>query len=164
MILTQLPLLEDDLRVQPLDREPLFLTVPRDHPLAVQTSVSADDLTEESMLTLSAAYAMHLQVAAFAQNAGAVLREDFEGTSLDALRQMVSLGIGMTLLPALYVQSEVSMHNADVVILPVRPAQHRTIGLAWRISSGQPPAFTKIGAFIRQIVEQEFANFVSLSA
>lgn len=163
MILSQLPLPEDDLRVQSLYREPLSLAVPRDHALTTKESVSARDLAGESMLSLSAAYAMNRQIAAFAQSAGAVLREDFEGTSLDALRQMVSLGMGITLLPALYVQSEVRLADPDVVTLPVRPAQSRTIGLAWRISSGQPPAFVKIGTFIRQIVKEEFADVVTLS-
>jgi DNA-binding transcriptional LysR family regulator len=37
---------------------------------------------------------------------GAQMRSDYEGTSLDALRQMVSIGMGLSLFPSAYVSSE----------------------------------------------------------
>lgn len=163
MILTQLPIPGDDIRVQTLFREPLVLALATDHPLAHRRRVRAADLAGANILSLSPAYALHRQVAELAQRSQAVLRDDFEGTSLDALRQMVSLGMGLTLLPALYAQSEVKPSDADVATVSTQPALHRQIGLAWRATSGQPLVFSKFGDLIRQVVSDEFAALVTLS-
>ena len=163
MILTQLPVSGEDFRVQRLYREPLGLAVGPDHRLAGRDRVRHADLSGESMLSLSPAYAMHRQVAGLCQASGAVLRDDFEGTSLDALRQMVSLGMGLTLLPALYVRSEVRQADADVAVLALHPKLFRHVGLVWRAASGQPPAFDRIGALIKQVVAQDFGSVVTLA-
>ena len=39
---------------------------------------------------------------------GATLLRDYEGTSLDTLRQMAGMGVGLAVLPALYVHSEIA--------------------------------------------------------
>ncbi|MEY8839239.1 LysR substrate-binding domain-containing protein, partial [Cribrihabitans sp. XS_ASV171] len=100
------------------------------------------------------------QVAEICAATGAARNEAFEGTSLDALRQMVSLGMGVTLLPALYIRSEVAQPDADVATLPLRPALHRLIGLGWRASSGHPPAFARLGEMIRRVAREEFPETV----
>ena len=163
MILTQLPVPVDDFRVQTLFREPLGLAVARDHPLAARDKVGHADLAGESMISLSSSYALHRQVSGLCQESGAVLRDDFEGTSLDALRQMVSLGMGVTLLPALYARSEVKSKDADVKILGLKPKLYRQIGLAWRAASGHPPAFLKIAELIRDVVTRELSATVKLT-
>ncbi|MBE1282637.1 MAG: LysR family transcriptional regulator [Rhodobacteraceae bacterium] len=165
MILTQLPLAGEEVRVQPLFREPLTLAVPNDHRLVGRHKVRPEDLAGESVLSLSPAYALHGQVAGLCATAGATLRDEFEGTSLDALRQMVSLGMGVTLLPALYAGSEVRMagaEEADVAVLQMQPKMHRQIGLAWRRASGNPPAFVQFGTLIREVVANAFAEKVNL--
>ncbi|MEZ5800738.1 MAG: LysR substrate-binding domain-containing protein [Nitratireductor sp.] len=43
------------------------------------------------------------------------MREDYEGTSLDALRQMVSIGMGLSLFPDLYARSE-AVRDGRVVL------------------------------------------------
>lgn len=161
LILAQLPLPEEAVRVLPLFREPLQLVVARDHRLAGRDHVRAADLAGEQMLSLSPSYALHRQTTSLAAGAGAALRQDFEGTSLDALRQMVALGMGVTILPNLYIRSEISQVDADVVAVPLRPVALRDIGLAWRVGSGYPPAFTRLGELVRQLVASEFAGSVA---
>lgn len=163
MVLTQLPVPGEDFRIRRLYREPLRLAVGGSHPLAGHDRVLHADLAGESMLSLSPAYAMHQQVAGLCQGSGAILRDEFEGTSLDALRQMVSLGMGVTLLPALYVLSEVRQADADVAVLPLQPQLFRHVGLVWRAASGQPPAFAKIATVIRDVVARDFAAVVTLA-
>jgi LysR family hydrogen peroxide-inducible transcriptional activator len=71
-------------------------------------------------------------VHALCEEFGAHVVRDYEGTSLDALRQMVSMNMGATFLPALYSQSEVSSLG-DVVIKPLaKRSISRYIGLVWR--------------------------------
>ncbi|SDD76975.1 hydrogen peroxide-inducible genes activator [Ruegeria marina] len=158
MILTQLPVGRDDIKVAALFREPLELAVDPDHRLAAAGQVRQFDLAGETMLSLSPAYALHRQIQVLCQNAGAHLSTEFEGTSLDALRQMVSLGMGITLLPALYVASEVRARQADVTTRPLRPAMHRTVGLAWRAASGKPPAIDRFTDLMRQVIREEMSN------
>ncbi len=162
IILSQLPLPEEDIRVRALFDEPLVLAVARDHRLAHRKHVQRVELAGESLLSLNSTYALHRMMTVLAQNTGAVFREDLEGTSLDALRQMVSLGMGVTLLPALYTNSEVGDTKSDVVILPIRPKLRRSIGLAWRVTSGRPPAFDRFAEMIEKVVSEEFSKQVKL--
>lgn len=162
MILTHLPVAAGDVAVQPLFREPLHLAVPVDHPLAGADRVGRADLAGQSVLSLPPTFALHGQVAGLAATANAHLREDLEGTSLDALRQMVSLGMGVTVLPALYVRSEVDRAHPDVVVRPLHPAMYRQVGLAWRTGSGHGAAFARFCAVIRTVLARDFAGVVQV--
>lgn len=138
LILTQLPLSAGDLTLRRLYREPLFLAVARDHPLALRQQVTRDDLAGLDLLSLSPGYALQDTVATLARDTGARLQTEYEGTSLDALRQMVAMNMGATLLPALYIRSEVAGADPDVVALPFRGGLTRMVGVAWRRSLGRP--------------------------
>ncbi|UWQ78619.1 LysR family transcriptional regulator [Leisingera sp. S132] len=162
LVLTQLPIARDDISHTFLFREPLHLAVPREHPLAGRDHVRKTDLAGESLIRLNASYMLSRQVSDLCADSGARLRDDFEGTSLDALRQMVSLGMGMTLLPALYAGSEVKPGEGDVAITQLKPGLYRQAGLAWRRSSGTPASFLKLAEFIRGVAAEEFAGKVSL--
>lgn len=66
---------------------------------------------------------------------GAHHTRDYEGTTLDTLRQMVALGMGASLLPALYVHLEVICEQLVIARpLPSR-APVRYISLVWLSSS-----------------------------
>ncbi len=69
--------------------------------------INRTDLMGEEVLTLDEHHLYHRQVTELCQTLGANTRRDFEGTSLDTLRQMVVMGMGITFLPALYVASEI---------------------------------------------------------
>jgi len=160
-ILTQLPLPADAFEARPLFREPLFIAVARGHALAGRGTVGEADLAGQDMLGLGPAHALHGNVAALCREVGARLREEFEGTSLDALRQMVAMDMGLTLLPALYIQSEVQGPDGDVAILRLKGAYWRTVGLAWRRASGTPRALTRLGDSIAEVTRRDFADVVT---
>ncbi|MCL6283897.1 LysR substrate-binding domain-containing protein [Ruegeria sp. 2012CJ41-6] len=161
IILTQLPVHSDEVQMQPLFREPLLLGVAHSHPLAGGDTAKRADLGGQKVLSLSPAYALHRQIADLCEATGATLLEEFEGTSLDALRQMVSLDMGVTLLPSLYVDSEVRQRDGDVSVLHLQPGLHRTVGLAWRRNSGNPRAFHLFRDVIRQVVAEDYPHAVT---
>lgn len=161
IVLTQLPIHGDDFHVQPLFREPLLLAVAHTHSLAGRERTQRADLSGENVLSLSPAYALSRQIADLCDDSGATLQEEFEGTSLDAMRQMVSLDMGVTLLPSLYVESEVRKRDGDVAVSQMHPAMYRTIGLAWRKTSGRPRAFQLFCDVIRQVIEEEYSHAVT---
>lgn len=160
LILVQLPLTDTDLAVARLFREPLYLAVAADHPLASRKAISPEMLKGLEVLSLNPSFHLHDQVLALCRDFGATLLRDYEGTSLDALRQMVGMGMGTTFLPALYVQSELPSRD-DVAVLEIlgKPI-YRSIGLAWRKSAGRVSAFHLIADTIRQVVKQDCPQLI----
>lgn len=160
LILTQLPVSEQDFNVLPLYREPMLLAVARDHALAGRDQVSREELKGEDVLTLGAKLTLHAPLTQLCQDVGARLRDDYIGTSLDALRQMVAMGMGVTFLPSLYAQSEVPKTAGDVVLIPVRGGFYRQVGLVWRKSSGKPILIRQFAETAQNVVNKEFARQV----
>lgn len=153
MILAQLPLPQADFFVAPLFREPLVATVARDHPLARRASLSERDLNGCDILSLGPGYALHEQVLALSRANGAHVLHDYEGTSLDALRAMTAMGMGLSLLPALYVRSEIAPRADTLKTIPFGGGRvSRSVGLAMRRNSGNDRAFESLGAVVRDAV------------
>lgn len=162
LILTHLPVNSSDVIVERLFREPLKLAVARSHPFAGQSAVRDAELSGQTVLSLSSAFTLHNQIVALCRELGATLRQDYEGTSLDALRQMTAMNMGLTFLPALYVQSEVTNRGDDVEILSFRRDRFaRSIGLVWRATSADDASFRSFAAVIREVAEEDFRGLVS---
>ncbi|MEX3014071.1 hydrogen peroxide-inducible genes activator [Gymnodinialimonas hymeniacidonis] len=150
LILTQLPVHGARLTSARLFREPLGVAMPIDHQLESASNIEGPELADQTILSLSPAYALHDQISALCQETGAQMSRDYEGTSLDALRQMVAMDMGLTFLPALYVRSEIEGRAQDVVVRPFRGRKFsRSIGLVWRSSSGATAAFERLAKAIR---------------
>lgn len=163
LILTQLPVPSGDVTAMRLFREPLKLAMALDHPLAKRETIRDADLAGVDVLSLSDAYRLHAQVAGLCEDLGATLRRDYEGTSLDALRQMTALNMGVSFLPALYVRSEASREAGDVIVKPFRSGRlTRSIGLAWRRRSAHIRIIQKLATIISDVVRETFADHVML--
>ncbi len=152
VVLAQLPLGSGDVQSVRLFREGLYLAVAADHPFAGRETFEPADLAGLDVLTLSPRYHLHDQVLRLCEENGARLRRDYEGTSLDALRQMVGMGLGVTFLPALYVGSEVRDTGDVAVLKPKRVQLARSVGLAWRNGSSLVEAYGAIGEAVRQVL------------
>lgn len=160
IILAQLPIRSSNLVVERLFREPVYLAVSADHPIAQQETVGPEDMKGLPILTLTPDYHLHDQVHALCDELGATLIRDYEGTSLDALRQMVAMNTGATFLPALYANSEIRS-DSDVVTRVIRGRQmSRSIGLVWRKGAGRAPAYGDIAGVIGRVAREEFPMLV----
>jgi LysR family hydrogen peroxide-inducible transcriptional activator len=147
-----LPLVRADLVAVPLFREPLLVVLPREHRLAEAPEIRRADLRGETILTLEPGHRLYEQVRALAEAYEAELSHDFEGTSLDTLRQMVAMGLGISLLPALYVRSEVARENL-VVARPMAGEQPaREIGMVWRQGSARDAEFRDLAQIVAGIL------------
>lgn len=154
VILTQLPEGGADLTTRRLFREPYLLAMPDDHPLSKRDEVTEADLANLNVLSLGPDYAMHAQIAALCHQHGAVMARDYEGTSLDAIRQMVGMGMGVALLPRLYARSEIDSRSSNVVVVPFRRSTiMRSIGLVWRSAAG-PAMFERLADIVRDAAQQ----------
>jgi LysR family hydrogen peroxide-inducible transcriptional activator len=156
IILVQLPV-RGEFETIRLFREPLELVVARDHPFAEQGRIPRSALRGATVLSLGPTYAMHRQVADLCEGLGAQLRSDYEGNSLDAIRLMAGMGMGLAFLPALYVQSEIGPEDSDVVVVPIEgPRVLRSVGLVTRVSSdgeAAPSIARTIHAVAREVFE-----------
>jgi LysR family hydrogen peroxide-inducible transcriptional activator len=156
LILTALPVEEARLTVAPLFREPLKLVLSADHPLASRSRIERRDLMGESVLTIEAHHHFHRQIAELCERLGAHVRRDYEGTSLDTLRQMVVMGMGVAFLPSLYIRSEIHRPRELRVTTVHGEVIERTHVLAWRASS---PARTLFGEIADELTATAMRDF-----
>jgi LysR family hydrogen peroxide-inducible transcriptional activator len=157
-VLTPLPIDDSRLTVAPLFREPLMLTLPADHRLAKRKHINRQDLAGESVLTIDEHHHFHRQIQKLCGRLGAQLRRDYEGTSLDTLRHMVVMGMGIAFLPALYIRSEIH-RPSELRVATVRgEVIERTHALAWRSSSPARQLFREITDEIRSLVARDLTK------
>jgi LysR family hydrogen peroxide-inducible transcriptional activator len=148
VVLAQLPLAGSGLFVRRLFREPLMLAMAVDDPLAAHEAVAPKALRDRQLLALAPQYRLSEQIEGLGEAVGAQVLRDYEGTSLDAIRQMAGMGMGLALLPALYVRSEVREED-DVTVRPLASRQiYRELGLVWRQAAGRAPAFEQLSNLI----------------
>jgi LysR family hydrogen peroxide-inducible transcriptional activator len=161
MILVQLPVRGDFLPIR-LFREPLELVTARDHPFAGQARVPRSELAGQTVLALGPAYSLRQQVADLCEMLGARLRTDYEGTSLDAIRLMAGMGMGVAFLPALYVRSEIGADDKDVAVIPLDgPRILRSVGLVTRSGSADEAA-PRIARLIQTVAREVFSGVLIL--
>ncbi|MEP2030271.1 MAG: LysR substrate-binding domain-containing protein [Paracoccaceae bacterium] len=162
VVLSKLPALSQDVVSTPLFQEPILLAVSADHSLTTKDHVMTSDLKGLPVLSLSPEYHLHDQVHALCDDYGANLIRDYEGTSLDALRQMVAMNMGTTFVPALYVKSEIPS-GGDVVALPLKGRRvSRSFGLHWRKGAGRAPAYVELGTLMHDVIETQHKELIPL--
>ena len=162
VVLTQLPANSADIIEAPLFQEPLYLAVAADHELAQQKEVSVKALKGLDILSLNPSFHLHDQVHLLCDQFGARMVRDYEGTSLDAIRQMAGMGMGATFLPALYAQSEIGA-GSEVVVRKLKGRNVvRPVGLIWRKSAGADDAYRKLADIIQAVARRYFKE-VTLS-
>lgn len=150
--------------VEPLFTESLKFVVPSDHVLAGTKGVAAKNLKGEKVLTLEEQHHFHHQIQETCERHGALIQPDYAGTSLDTLRQMVVMGMGVAFLPALYVHSELhhpkALHVCELINNPIT-RQH---GLVWRSAAPNRSFYRKVAADIRRIIEKRLGNVLEINS
>lgn len=135
----------------PILQENVYICVAPDDPLATSRDpVNLSALKNREFLTLGYGHKFTTLVQNLASLAGATPSDDYEGTSLDAIRQMASMGGPIAILPSLYAISEAKRDPHLIVRQINHPLAQRSISLVWRQSSPLKRKFEKIGdVFVR---------------
>lgn len=158
VVITMLPVQSADLASTFLFREPLLLAVGADHPFARRDAVDRAELSGQDVLALGRGHQLHDAVQSLCTEFGARLRYEFEGTSLDTLREMVVMGLGITFLPGLYVRREI-VGDPNLKILSIKGrALHRSVGLVWRRTSAQQASYLKLAEFFKDAIADQFKD------
>jgi len=132
--LLALPLADENLHVETLFYEPFIAALPLQHPLAKHKTIKVSDLIAGQLLLLEEGHCLRDQALQVCGTAGSVQSEEVKATSLETLRQMVAMGLGCTLMPALAVDDGLETVSANgIAYRRLRPpVPGRTVGLAWR--------------------------------
>ncbi|CAN5422770.1 hydrogen peroxide-inducible genes activator [soil metagenome] len=171
------PFPDTGLAIAALYDEPFVAVVPAAHPLAARTSITSDELRNETMLLLGTGHCFRDHVlevcpefARFSSNAEGI-RKSFEGSSLETIKHMVASGMGVTLVPRLSVPNDAlkpkrSRKDSEMVrYLPISDGQGREppmrrVVLAWRRSFTR---YEAIAALRNSIYACELAGVKRLS-
>lgn len=158
VIVAPLPVAQTGFEEAVLFDEPLYLAVPLDHELAQRDSIKAHDLAGFDLLALGPGYQLRDIVVNLAAEVGANIRFDYEGTSLDTLREMMATGLGISVLPGLYVRSVLHNDPRFKTFEIGRRGLKRTFGMLWRKTKSSQPNFERLASLFRETVEHEFTK------
>lgn len=110
--------------------ETLWVAMALDHPLAGQSEkLQLDALQGQTFLTLGPGHRLSHLVAGLSAKACGRVSNEYEGTSLDAIRLMAATGAGIAILPSIYAATE-ARRGPDISLRALDdPAATRDIAL-----------------------------------
>lgn len=143
-----LPAEDEELASIPLFIEELSLAVPVDHPFADTEAVEMKSLADVPTILLPENYFLRQLIDSYCAKLGLTLEPTLEMTTLESLTQMVSEGIGITILPAPYLDFLKSPQIVNVRL--INPTMERKIGFIYRKDKFM---CTTTRTFIDQVVD-----------
>jgi LysR family hydrogen peroxide-inducible transcriptional activator len=129
-ILISQPFMEADIVTQEIYRESLQLVMQPNHPLAAKNNLALADLRGHTFLVLGKKQCLSEQMRSVCEP---VAKEIVECSSLETLRHMIAIGLGISLLPVSAINSSVYSQQA-LTARPLQTNPTRNILLAWRAS------------------------------
>jgi LysR family hydrogen peroxide-inducible transcriptional activator len=114
------------------------------HPLAGEKAVPVQALADQPLMLLKEGHCLRSHALSACQLSGGQERAHFEASSLHTLVQMVEAGMGVTLLPKLAIDAQIT-RGTNIKLLPLSVAASRQIGLVWRRSSLRAREFEILG-------------------
>jgi LysR family hydrogen peroxide-inducible transcriptional activator len=146
--LLALPIDDPGLEVAPLFVEPFLAAVPGGHALAKAKTVNIDELAAAGLMLLEEGHCLRDQ-ALDACHLQGLKSEEIRATSLETLRQMVAMGLGVTLIPTL-AGAGLNATGEQVKLKPIsKPGAARSIGLVWRRRSPMAPSIERLAETLR---------------
>ena len=131
----------------PLFSESLWICTASDDPLSSTTDpVLLEDLADRPLLSLGPDFALTSIVERLAEQIGTFVSRDYQGASLDAVRQMAVMGAGIAVLPSLYALAE-AVRDPDFVVRRIdHPEAVHDIVLHWRKGSPVHEDFERLAS------------------
>jgi LysR family transcriptional regulator, hydrogen peroxide-inducible genes activator len=138
-----------------LFRDPFLLAMPKNHPLASQKTIAQSDLDGLELLLLEDGHCLRDQALAVCAKRGAREDQRFRASSLGTLIQMVSNGLGLTLLPE--VAATIEARSGEGVVLRAfeEPQPCRDVGLVWRKSSPRAEEYRLLGEELMRLLDEQ---------
>ncbi len=163
LVLCPLPINEKKLNVVPLFREPMSLITRYDHPNLDNDNNAIDkqSLKGADVLIYEEQHHYYRQVKLLSEKLDMNLKREYGGTSLDGIRQMVLLGMGVSFLPSLYIASEIDSDSLLRVVTIEGESMERIHGVAWRKGSPSNHFFKQFSANLKKLVHKHVGNLIN---
>lgn len=127
-------------------KQPLYLAVAHDHPLAQKSSVRFEEFAREPQIMLDKPSSMRTMTDRIYTQRGVIPNVVFEVRECNAALQYVSLKFGVSILPPVP-----AMREANVVAIPIEDPDKefiRTVYLSWSKTRPLSPAAQKVRNYI----------------
>ena len=148
MAIVALPISEPALQEFALFQEDFVLARPPED--AERPIPSPEKLKEMRLLLLEEGHCFRDQALSFCEMKATDPRHLMEGSSLSTLVQMVSAGMGVTLLPEMALPLEMKSANVSIARF-AQCGPSRTIGMVWRKTTPLADQLMQIAAVVRAV-------------
>jgi LysR family hydrogen peroxide-inducible transcriptional activator len=146
-IIAALPIEGEGTIAKPLFRD-RFLIATSTNDIDVLTSpMTQEDVALERLLLLEEGHCLRDQALAVCSNVKQRQLVNYGATSMATLLQMVSHGMGLTLIPEIAVRTEANRNNVRIIAF-ADPEPSREIGLIWRKQSERRDDFEALAVSI----------------
>ncbi len=135
---------EKNVKSIPLFTQELFLVVPKDHPLSRETSVTLEQVKDESFIIAQPGSGLRLFVERIFETIGLTPTIAYEVEECNAMVAFVSSRQGVAIMPKIPL-----LHSSNVSLLKVSaPKLKREISLIWKTGGNLPPASERFRRFV----------------
>tara|TARA_R110002051_G_scaffold90565_1_gene159530 strand:- start:30556 stop:31491 length:936 start_codon:yes stop_codon:yes gene_type:complete len=139
--------------------EQLYVCTASDDPIGQGDGpLKISALKGREVLSLGYGHRLSTVVQKLAEAAGAHVSTEYEGTSLDAIRQMAGMGAGIAIVPSLYAVMEANKDPHQIVRPIDHPLARRQISLVWRAGSPLEQNIQKLGLVFRDVAADLLAQ------
>ncbi|WP_410770521.1 LysR family transcriptional regulator [Fontibacillus sp. BL9] len=148
-IMGPVPQNEPQIKGVVLFEEKFAALLPAGHPLAGQTTVTLNELKEDLFVLFPEGFVLRDIVVKACANIGFQPKVKFEGDDLDAIKGLVSAGLGLTVLPEIALSEHIA---SSIVILPItEPHVTRDVGVIIPANRELPPTEKLFYDFLQEM-------------
>ncbi len=151
LLLVALPIEPGDIETMPLFEDRFMLAMPSSRQLKASVRATPELLKKDRLLLLEEGHCLRDQALSFCQLRQVDNIDTFGASSLSTIVQMVSNGLGLTLLPEISI--DVEARHGDIRLMRfAEPEPSRIVGLAWRSTSPRKRDFEAFGKLVAETV------------
>ncbi|MGG6314050.1 LysR family transcriptional regulator [Paenibacillus macerans] len=145
---------EPQIRGEVLFREKFKVLLPAGHRLAGRSSLELEDLKDDGFVLFPQGFILRELVVEACGKLGFQPKVSFEGDDLDAIKGLVSAGLGLTLLPEIALGEHIP---STMIALPMRePHVTRDVGVIISANRELPPTEKLFYDFLKEMSPQSF--------
>ena len=152
--LVALPVETPGIEARPLFRDRFLVAAAENETDILMSPLTAEQVDVERLLLLEEGHCLREQALAVCGSTAGRRVANFGATSMTTLLQMVSHGMGITLIPEIAVRDEANRNRMRIVPM-AEPQPYREIGLVWRKgNSMRRKDFEAFGAACKRAAEE----------
>jgi len=149
VLLLAMPVKHPDIETLPILEDRFLLAVPQSKKLSGRVRATKELIEGDQLLLLEEGHCLRDQALTFCSLQRVDMVNTFGATSLATIVEMVSAGLGITLLPEICLGVESRSRELKLIRFD-DPEPSRTLGLAWRRSSPRREDFKALAALVSQ--------------